>query len=169
MYPAHKTSTLFVMLVLLIVPALTFALDSDSQAKLHIVADSGTYNFKTGVDVYEGHVKIDQGTTHITADKLITKKNSRHKIEEATAYGMQTLAHFWTLPKLGEPEIHARAKIIKFYPLETNVSLEHDVRVIQGENSFQGEVIHYNSNEQTITLPASLNGRAVLVYNPEKQ
>lgn len=168
MFPVRKTGMFFIALCLLAGASISLALESDNRAKLHIVADSGTYNFKTGIDVYEGHVKVDQGTTHITADKLITKKNNRHKIEEATAYGIETLAHFWTLPKLGEPEIHARAKIIKFYPLQMNASLEHDVTVTQGENSFQGEVIHYNSNEQTITLPASLNGRAVLVYNPEK-
>lgn len=147
---------------------LAMALDTDSKEKLNIVADSGTYNFKTGVDIYEGHVKIDQGTTHIIADKLITKKNAKHKIQEAIAYGKEELAHFWTQPKLGEPEIHAHAKIIKFYPLETNVSLEQDVLVTQGDNSFKGELIHYNSNEQTITVPSLSNGRAVLVYNPEK-
>lgn len=164
MYQVHK----LVLIFLLSFSINAFALDGDSKAKLNIVADSGTYNFKTGVDVYEGHVKVDQGTTHITADKLITKKNSMHKIQEATAYGVQELAHFWTLPKPGEPEIHAHAKTIKFYPLENNVSLEHDVYVTQGENSFKGELIHYNSSEQTITVPALSNGRAVLVYNPDK-
>jgi lipopolysaccharide export system protein LptA len=144
-----------------------FALDTDSKQKLNIIADSGVYNFKTGIDVYEGHVKLDQGSSHVTADKLITKKNAAHKIQEATAYGIQELAHFWTLPKLGDAEMHAQAKIIKFYPLESNASLEDDAHVIQGDNSFQGQVIHYNSNDQTITVPPLLNGRAVLVYNPD--
>lgn len=154
--------------VILFMSTSLFALDSDRSARLNIVADSGTYNFKTGVDIYEGHVKVDQGTTHITAEKLITKKNSQHKIEEAVAYGDKELAHYWTLPKLGDAEIHARAKIIKFYPLQMNASLEHDVHIKQGENSFQGELIHYNDRDQTITLPASANGHAMLVYNPDK-
>jgi len=165
MYQVNKLFSIFFLFAFTIQ---AYALDDDSKAKLNIVADSGTYNFKTGVDVYEGHVKIDQGSTHIIADKLITKKNNQHKIQEATAYGIHDLAHFWTLPKLGEPEIHAYAKTIKFYPLENNVSLEHDVTVTQGENNFKGELIHYNSNEQTITVPAISNGRAILVYNPEK-
>ena len=146
----------------------SFALDSDSKKKVNIEANSVIYNYKTGVDTYEGQVKVNQGTTHITADRLVTKSNSHHIIQEATAYGEETLAHYWTLPKIGEPEIHARAKIIKFYPIESNVTLEQDVHVAQGENSFQGELIHYNSNDQTITVPASKNGRAVIVYNPDK-
>ena len=145
-----------------------FALDTDQKEKLHITADSGSYNFKTGIDIYEGHVKIDQGTTHITADKLITKKNTQRKIEEAIAYGFQSNAHYWTIPKIEDPEIHAYAKIIKFYPITSNVTLEHDVFITQDENHFKGELIHYNGNDQVITLPSSPNGRATLVYNPDK-
>jgi lipopolysaccharide transport protein LptA len=69
---------------------------------------------------------------------------------------------------LNEPEIHARARIIKYYPVESNVTLEQEVLVTQGENSFRGQLIHYNGNEQTITVPANKGGRAVLVYNPDK-
>ncbi len=145
-----------------------FALDTDSKEKVNIVADSVIYNYKSGIDVYEGHIRVDQGTTHITADRLVTKKNDRHIIQEATAYGLLNLAQYWTVPKLGEPELHARAKIIKFYPVESNISLEQNAHVVQGENSFQGEFIHYNSKDQTITVPASKNGRAVIVYNPDK-
>lgn len=162
----HTGMTIFIILFLLPLPI--FALDSDRLERVNIVADSGTYNYKSGTNIYEGNIKIDQGTTHITADRLITKSNAQHKIQEATAYGIQNVAHYWTLPKEGDPVIHARAKIIKFYPIESNVTLEKDVHVSQGENSFQGELIHYNSKEQTITVPASKNGRAVLVYNPDK-
>ena len=166
MYQAHSLRILLLLFIIGISTA--YALDSDVRQRLNIVADSGSYNFKTGVDIYEGHVKIDQGTTHITAEKLITKKNNEHKIREATAYGLKDLAHYWTQPKLGEPELHAYAKTIKFYPLEMNVSLERNVHIKQGENNFNGELIHYNSKDQTITLPASANGHAMLVYNPDK-
>ncbi len=171
MYPAktHHIPESLALFVFLSYYALScFALDSDSKAKVNIEAQSVIYNYKTGVDVYEGNVKVQQGTTHITAERLVTKSNNHHIIQEATAYGLQTLAHYWTLPKIGEPEIHARAKMIKFYPIESNATLEQDVHVTQGENRFQGDLIHYNSNDQTITVPASKNGRAVIVYNPKK-
>ncbi|OGT37525.1 MAG: lipopolysaccharide transport periplasmic protein LptA [Gammaproteobacteria bacterium RIFCSPHIGHO2_12_FULL_37_14] len=145
-----------------------FALGADRQAVVHIVADSSIYNYKSGVNLFEGNVKIDQGTTHITADKVVTKDNPQHKMQEAIAYGIKQLAHYWTLPKLNEPEIHAKAKVIKFYPIETNIVLEQNVILTQGENSFHGELILYNKNNQTIIVPAAKNGRAVLVYNPSK-
>lgn len=165
MFQTLKTCSLILLTFALITNS--FALPNDNTQKVYIIADSTTYNYKNGMNVFEGHVKVDQGTTHITADKLITKTNSQHKIEEATAYGFQDLAHYWTLPKEGEPVLDARAKVIKYYPIQANITLEQNVQVKQGENSFQGELIHYNSKDQTVTVPASTKGRAVLVYNPD--
>lgn len=145
----------------------SFALPEDTKEKVQIAGDKWTYNYKTGTSQFDGNVKVDQGTTHVTADRLITKSNNKHEIQEAIAYGLNDLAHYWTIPKIGDLEIHAKAKIIKFYPSTSNVTLEQDVLVTQGENSFQGQLIHYNMNDQTIAVPASKNGRAVLIYNPD--
>ena len=148
--------------------SLATALPSDNKEKLHIVSDKSNYNFKTGVNEFIGHVVVDQGTTHLTADRVITKNNTQHKVKEVVAYGIAPLAHYWTVPKPGDLEMHAQAKIIKYYPIESNVSLEQNVNIKQGENSFQGELIHYNSYDQTITVPQLEKSRAVLVYNPDK-
>lgn len=144
------------------------ALPSDNRQVLHIYADSTNYNFKTGEKIFIGNVKVDQGSTHIQADKLITHNNPQHAINEVIATSNTGLAHYWTLTKSGQPEAHAYAKVIKFYPIQSNVTLEKSARVIQGENSFQGELIHYNSNDQTITVPRSSQAQAVIVYNPDK-
>lgn len=158
----------YFIIFLAIIPILCFALPNDNKEKVYIVADTTIYNYKTGKNIFEGHVKVDQGATHITADRLVTKNNAEHKMEEAIAYGINTVAHYWTLPKVGDPEMHAKAKIIKFYPITSNVILENDVTVTQGENNFQGQLVLYNHEDQTITVPPSSNARATLVYNPDK-
>lgn len=144
------------------------ALDSDQKEPLHIKSDSFIYNYKSGMDVYEGNVMMDQGTTHITADKLITKKNASHKIREAIAHGNLKLAHYWTIPELNKPELHTHAKTIKFYPTENKVVFEEDVLVTQGENRFQGALVLYNRKDNIITVPPLLNAKAVLIYNPDE-
>jgi lipopolysaccharide export system protein LptA len=156
------------LFILLIHTMSVYALSDDRLKNVHIVADSGVYNYKTGINVYEGHVKIDQGTTHVTADRITTKNNAKHQIQEAIAYGIEHLAHYWTLPNPDEAVMHAYAKVIKFYPLESNVTLEKNVFVSQGKNNFRGQLVHYNSANQTITLPPEQNGHAVIVYNPDK-
>ncbi len=148
------------------VPA--YALTDDSKKKLYIYADASDHNYKTGVTVFSGNVKMTQGTTHLTAERVITKSNQQNAIEEAIAYGDQQLAHYWTTLKIGEPEIYAEAKVIKFYPLINNIILENEVLIRQGKNSFQGQLILYNRAQQTITVPASKNGRAVLLLDPNR-
>lgn len=144
------------------------ALPSDSQQKIHITADTTTYNFKNGTTIFTGHVIADQGTTHLTAEKLITKSNNQHQIQEVIAYGQgKTQAHYLTLPRADQSVLHAIGDVIHYFPITANVTLQNHVTVKQGENSFQGELILYNMNEQTITVPPTPRGRAVLVYNQD--
>ena len=144
-----------------------YALPTDSKAPIHISSDSWAYNYKTGANEYIGHVIVNQGSIHLTADRLTTKSDSNRKIQEAIAYGIKQPAHYWTLAKIGDAEMHAYANIIKFYPIQTNVTLEQHVTLKKGKNSFQGQLIHYNNNDQTITVPELSESRAVLVYNPD--
>lgn len=158
-----------VLILFLNYPVISFALPEDDKEKVYIVSDRSNYNYKTGINVFEGNVKVDQGTTHLTADKLITKSNDQHKIKEAIAYGIEKPAHYWTLPKVDDPELHTYALIIKYYPMDSNVIFEKNAVATQGENSFQGQLILYNMKDEIITVPASNNGRAVLVYNPDSK
>lgn len=169
MYQSRNNSKI-VNIIAVTIFALSFsayALPEDSKEMLHIKADNTIYNYKKGINYFEGNVIIDQGTTHVTADRLTTKANEKHQIQEAIAYGVKELAHFWTTPTQGEQVVNAHAKIIKFYPITSNATLQGEVHVTQGENNFQGQLIHYNMNEQTIIVPETKNGRAVIVYNPE--
>jgi len=143
----------------------TFALPADREKKLHIIADSYELNYKTGKDIYEGHVKVDQGTTHLTADRLVTEKDKNRKIISAIAYGIQQLAEFSTLPKEGEEMFHAKAKLIIFYPVVSSVRLEDEVVVTQGKNSFHGPIIIYNMKDQIVSTPPSKNGRATIIID----
>lgn len=167
-HSVDKPTSLIGLLFLLVLCANAYALPEDRRAKLHITADTSIYNYKSGENYFEGHVMVDQGTTHVTADRLTTKSDTGHRIQEAVAYGVGDLAHFWTTPKNGEAVINAKAKVIKFYPLTSNTTLQGDVEVMQGQNNFHGQLIHYNMNDQTIIVPETKSGRAVLVYNPDQ-
>lgn len=157
----------FILLFSVSFSSLCYALRDDKKEKVYIVGDRALINYKTGIKIFEGNVKIDQGTTHVTADKIVTKDNHKHKIQEATAYGIKQRAHYWTLPRLNDLKVHAYAHVIKFYPETSNITLKRDAYVVQGDNSFKGELIFYNQNDQTITVPQTKNGKAVIVYNPD--
>lgn len=154
---------LFFLVGILLLANVSFALPADSLKKINITAASSIFNYKIGTNTYEGDVKIDQGSTHLTADRVVTQNNERHKIVKAIAYGIKRPAEYTTLPKDGDALLHAKAKVIQFFPLTSTVVLEGDVVVTQAENSFQGPLIIYNMKDQVITAPASKLGRATLV------
>jgi lipopolysaccharide export system protein LptA len=70
----------FLVIILTAFSVAAYALPEDSKEILHIKADTTIYNYKKGVNYFEGHVQIDQGTTHVTADRLTTKDNDKHQI-----------------------------------------------------------------------------------------
>lgn len=154
--------------ICLIFPIVALAFVQDNTSAVHVFAKSSLFNYKTGQHLYEGDVQIDQGTAHLTADRITTQLNREHRIEEAIAYGMSKPAVYTTVPKKGDLVFHASAKIIKFYPLKHTIVLEGDVAISQGENSFHGPVIIYNMQDQIITAPASKNGRAIIVIQPNQ-
>jgi lipopolysaccharide export system protein LptA len=154
--------------IISLIPGLALALDEDSKQAMHIVADSTLFNYKTGQDIYEGNVKVDQGTSHLIADRLITQKNAAHKMISAIAYGLTSYAKYTTIPKQGDLPMHATAKLISFYPPTSTVVLENEVTVTQGENSFHGQHIIYNMKDQIVAAPASKNGRATIVIESKQ-
>lgn len=152
---------------LLVLASLACAHPDDSKRTMQISADTSRLNYKTGENIYEGAVRINQGTSHLSADRLITRNNEHHKLQEAIAYGTYNLAHYWTIPKDGDKLLNAYAKIIKFYPLESKVVLEGNVIVKQGENSFHGPIIIYNIKNQTVSAPPNQKGRATIIIEPQ--
>lgn len=160
---------LFCILLFIMFCQQALALPNDGEQPMKIIADASLFNYKTGIDTYEGNVKVDQGTTHLLADKLVTEKNEHHKIISAIAYGTRHLAELTTLPSLDAKILHATSNIIKFYPSTSILILEDNVVVTQGENSFHGSLIIYNMKEQMVAAPASKNGRATIVIDAKTQ
>jgi lipopolysaccharide export system protein LptA len=168
MHPLRMDKKPFFLLLFIFFIPTAFALPSDSEQPLEIVADTSMINYKTGVYTYEGNVKITQGTTQLLADRVVTKNNAEHKLKEAIAYGTQKLAEYTTIPKQGDEMMHAQAKIIRFFPPKSIVVLEDTVIVTQGENSFHGSLIIYNIKTQIVTAPATKNGRATIIVEPKQ-
>ncbi len=151
--------------LLLLVTSNSFALDSDQQQPVYMVADSGTYNHSTGVGHYRGHVKVDQGTTHLTADTVITQSNSQNQLQQVTAYGKPAVYRTITDPQ--KPELVASANTIKFYPQQHWVVLIDHAVVTQGTDSYRGPLIQYNTQQKLVISPPTKGGRTTIIIQPQ--
>ncbi|WP_291368847.1 lipopolysaccharide transport periplasmic protein LptA, partial [Acinetobacter sp. UBA5934] len=67
--------------------AAVFAIPSDRNQPISLVADRATYNEKTGVTTYTGNVIIEQGTMKLQANSIVANLNSQKQISSITATG----------------------------------------------------------------------------------
>lgn len=72
---------------LLCVSASSFALPSDRNQPISLLADRATYNEKTGVTTYSGNVVIEQGTMKLQAASIVAQLNKSKQISTITATG----------------------------------------------------------------------------------
>lgn len=164
----QSVCNLLSLIILFVISLQAHALQSDAKELMYIISDSASHNGKTGTKIFIGHVKLDQGTSHLIADKVITQADKKHQVHTITAYGFNNLAHYWTTLDSNHELLDAKAKIIIYHPKTGDIDMKENVIVQQAKNHFKGQSIHYNNLEQTITVPESSHSHALLIYNPNQ-
>jgi lipopolysaccharide export system protein LptA len=145
--------------------AIGWALPSDRDQPANIEADHVEYQQKTGITIYTGHVKVDQGTSHLLADTMTVYQDSHNKkMQKIIAQG--NLAQYTTLPKPGGEILHASAKTIQYDPINNQVLLLGDAVVMQEGNSFRGQHIEYDVTKEIVVSAPSANSKTTIVIRP---
>lgn len=142
------------------------ALSSDAKQELIIKAPTTSMNLNTGVNTYEDHVIVVQGTSELRADKLVVRTDQNRHIIQATATGKP--ATYKTLPELGKPEFHAAANTIEFYPDKHQIILLGNAKVNQGQDNMVGPQINYDIEQQIVTTPRSSQGVTTITIQPHQ-
>lgn len=145
---------------------LALALPSDQDQPFKIAADNVQIDHNTGTTTYQHHVLVDQGSTHLIADHMVTVNNPQNQLTEIIASGKQAI--YRTITDSKKPELIAKADTIKYYPLENKIVLLGKANVKQGENVFTGPVIEYNTKLQTVISSAAQYGRTTMIIQPKQ-
>lgn len=156
----------YFILVSLFINAAVFALKSDHNLPATFIADLVNYNNKTAVTFFTGHVKMDQGTTHLTGDEVTVENDSGGKVAKVIDKGHQ--AHYSTLPDGQEEIVDAYADTIEYYPQKGIAILISNAKVTQGKNSFTGPKIIYDIKKQVVlSTPTSQAVQSVIILQPQ--
>lgn len=149
-----------------------FALEADNQEPLELKASSADINQSEHQGTYTNGIEFDQGTTHIRADRAITKTDKNNKLTQAVIYGNKnTQAHYWTQMEKSKPDLHAYADIIEYYPDKKIIKLIGNAKVKQGENLFTAPKISYDIEKRHIISGKMANnpGKTVIVFYPPRK
>ncbi len=123
------------------------ALPEDRDQPIHITADKALRDEKQGFTVYQGNVKMDQGSLHIEADR-ITIYHVTQEADKIVAEGKPARLQQQPAPDKGP--IKARAETIEYFKLEERVRLLTNAHIEQDGSIVTGDSIDYYINEQMV-------------------
>ncbi len=135
------------------------ALPEDRAQPIHISADKALRDEKQGFTIYEGSVRVQQGTLRIRAAKVTIY----HEVDEADRIVAEgNLAHLQQQPEPGAELVHAKAERIEYFRDQGRVLLLKNASIEQDDGSrVAGESIEYFINDQRIiadSAPAKTDG-----------
>ncbi len=165
-----QNKALIAILILWTCTTISFALPTDKNKPATITSNSAEYNQNSGETVFEGNVIVIQGSTKITANKIVTYTNKKQKLTKAIAFGSaQDPAVYQTVPKKGDAIFKAQATEIKYLPNINKVYLIGNGQLAQQNNTLKSNFIIYNQKTGELQTKKVGNQRTVIVLQPSAQ
>lgn len=147
----------------------SFSLPTDRENPVKIRADRAKLDQKKGLNVYQGAVTIDQGSTHLSGDTVYVFYDKANQVTEVIALAnSKHLAHYQTVPKPGQARFDAWALTIKFFPQAGMVLLIKQARARQGSRLVKGPLLTYNARTQLISSLTNETHSSAILIQPDK-
>ena len=141
-----------------------FALPSDRNQQLSLVADRATYNDKTGITTYTGNVVIEQGTMKLQADSIVATLNSKKEIQTITAKCQP--AKFQQQMDVNKGLARGEAQTI-IYNADTGIiTLSGKAYLYQDGSSIRGNTLKYSMNKGDVEAQGSSTNRVQIIIPP---
>lgn len=141
------------------------ALPDDRDQPVKVVADSASFDQKSGIAVYTGKVVIQQGTLEVHADQVTVTVDKDGHVQRSVATGKPALYQQVTDPKKGP--VHAEADKIDYDMAAQKMILTGNAKLHQDTSSFTGSVITYLMEQQQVDASGDAKTRVELVFPPQ--
>lgn len=152
-----KLTHLFLLSLYALLTLPTAALESDKYQPINIEADRAEFDRKAGTAAYFGNVVLQQGSLIIYADKISLIREGE-ELKEAIATGKP--ARFQQQLDDSDALTRARSQTMRFNTNQQKVTLLKEAFLKQGENSFRGEQIIYDTEQERVSARATPTGEA---------
>ena len=153
------------LLLLALLPAGAWGLDADRDQPITIEADKASLNDKTGFSVYEGNVRLQQGTLIFTGNRMTVQLTDK-KLDVIVLTG--NLATAVQRPEGKDTDQHAEASRIEYYAIDERVILLDKARVWEtGDEEFRSDRIVINLKTDTVDAGGGDSGRVHITLQPK--
>jgi len=156
------------LLLLALLPAGAWGLDADRDQPITIEADKASLNDKTGFSVYEGNVKLQQGTLIFTGNRMTVQLTDK-KLDVIVLTG--NLATAVQRPEGKDTDQHAEARRIEYYANDERVILLDKARVWEtADEEFRSDRIVINLETDTVDAGGGGDsGRVHITLQPKNK
>ena len=159
-----KTANPFALLLLLLLPLQSVALDSDRNQPIEVEADRLEVREQENISIYEGNVKLVQGSLVITSDLLVIHFNDANELTLMEMSGQP--AHFRQLDNQ-QQEMLGEAEQIDYTESRSLLEMRRSARFRHAGDEIQGELIRINTETNAIEARGGeTEGRVKMVIKP---
>lgn len=145
------------------------ALPDDHNQPIYIQSDRAERDERKGTTVYTGDVEVDQGSLHISADRVVIHSDD-DQVSQMEAFGEP--ARMQQKTSVEKEPVYARAKSILYVVSSEELTLTGDASVTQEGAKMTGAQIVYYMREQRVKaggLGASAGQTRVQTVIPPRQ
>lgn len=160
----QKIKLIFSLLLLIYSP-FGMGLPADIEQPIRIEADSAERDEPSGKTLYQGDVKISQGTLIISAESIVIL-DTDSQLNRISAKGAPATLSQQVTPE-GE-RVYASANSIEYIVDEKKIELSEKAQLIQGGSKISSEKINYSVIGQVINAQGSGQGSRVEMVIPAK-
>jgi lipopolysaccharide export system protein LptA len=115
---------------------------ADRDKPINLEADRVTVDDAKQVAVFEGNVRLTQGTLSIRADKVVVREDG-DGFQHATAYGQP--AHLRQKREGAEDWVEGWGERMEYNGRSEQIELHTQARIVRGQDEVRGNFISYNS------------------------
>ncbi|TVO70861.1 MAG: lipopolysaccharide transport periplasmic protein LptA [Sedimenticola selenatireducens] len=154
--PAFTTCRWLIVILLLALPSLASALQSDKDQPINVEADSVEIDDRQGISIYKGNVELTQGSIILKADK-VTVTQQANQTDRIEALGNPVT--FKQDTESGKGAIKGRAKKTEYFANSELINMTGDAVLIQGKDTFKSDKIIYDRARAVVKAGASAKGK----------
>ncbi len=157
-----KSLTPIITALLVLISQTTHAERTDRDKPVNLESDTVEVNDQTKVSVYQGNVRLTQGTLLMTADKLVVTQDD-DGFSKSNAYGSPA---YFKQKRDGLDEFtEGWAQRLDYDAKRDKVEMFTQARIRRGQDEVRGNYIAYDGQTESYRV---LGGKeAVTEYNPK--
>ena len=147
-----------IILAALFFTSLVFALPEDAKQPIEIEAKSVTVDESTGFNEFSGNAEVKQGSLLLFAELIQVQTNS-DGVETMIAKGtLEKPAKYIQSQENQARLIEATATLITYNVNEGMIFLVGNAHLVQGFDSFSGDSLNYDINNDRVVVKGSEDG-----------